>query len=185
MNLQLHKEAEENMNKTVESFREELQSIRAGRANPSLLNRVNVEYYGAMTPLNQLANISAPEPRMLVVQPYDVGALADIEKAIIVAELGLNPSNDGKIIRINIPKLTEERRVELTKLVKKTAENAKVSIRNHRRDANDEVKKLVKDKELTEDEGKSAENRVQELTDKYVEKIDEITEEKEQELLEV
>lgn len=185
MNLELHKEMKSSMEKTVESYKEELQSIRAGRANPSLLNRVNVEYYGAMTPINQLANISAPEPRMLLIQPYDIGALANIEKAIIAAELGLNPSNDGKIIRLNIPKLTEERRIELTKLVKKTAENAKVSLRNHRRDANDEIKKLIKDKELTEDEGKTAESKVQELTDIYVSKIDEITEEKEKELLEV
>ncbi len=185
MNLQLHKDAESSMNKTVEAYREELQSVRAGRANPSLLNRVNVEYYGAYTPLNQLANISAPEPRLLVVQPYDIGALADIEKAIIASELGLNPSNDGKIIRLNIPKLTEERRVELTKVVRKSAENAKVSIRNHRRDANDAAKKLVKDKELTEDEGKTAETKVQEITDKFIRLVDELTEEKEKELLEV
>ncbi|MDO5707996.1 MAG: ribosome recycling factor [Andreesenia angusta] len=185
MNLQLHKDAEENMKKSVESLKDELQSIRAGRANPSLLNRVTVDYYGAMTPLNQLANISAPEPRLLVVQPYDAGALAEIEKAINASELGINPSNDGKIIRLNIPKLTEERRIELTKLVKKYGENAKISIRNHRRDGNDEVKKLVKDKELTEDEGKTAEEKVQKLTDEYINIIDEVIEEKEKELLEV
>ena len=185
MNLQIYKDVEESMNKTVEAYKVELQTIRAGRANPNLLNRVNVDYYGAYTPLNQLANISAPEPRLLVVQPYDIGALADIEKAIIASELGLNPSNDGKIIRLNIPKLTEERRVELTKVVRKSAENAKVSIRNHRRDANDGVKKLVKDKEINEDEGKTAEAKVQEITDKYIKVIDEVTAEKEQELLEV
>lgn len=185
MSLDVHKEAEEKMNKTIEAYKEELSSIRAGRANPGILNRVTVDYYGVQTPLNQVANVSAPEARLIVVQPYDMSILVDIEKSIIASDLGINPSNDGKIIRLAIPALTEERRKELTKVVKKASENAKVAIRNHRRDANDVIKKSVKDKEITEDEAKTAEAKVQDMTDKFVAQIDELTKEKEKELLEV
>ena len=152
MSLDIYKEVEEKMKKTISSCRDEFQSIRAGRANPSILDRIRVDYYGALTPLNQIANISVPEPRMIVIQPWDASTLQEIEKAIMKSDLGLNPSNDGKIIRLSIPQLTEERRVELTKVVKKTGENSKVALRNQRRDANDAIKKMFKSNEVTEDE---------------------------------
>lgn len=181
----IKKDIEEKMSKTISVYREDLQSIRAGRANPSLLDKINVEYYGQMTPLNQIAGISAPEPRLLVIQPWDANAIEPIEKAILKSDLGLNPSNDGKIIRLNIPQLTEERRVELTKVVKKNGENAKIAIRNIRRDAIDEVKKLEKSKEISEDDRKDAEDDIQNITDKYITEIDDITKAKEEELLEI
>lgn len=185
MSLNVHKDIEEKMQKTINSCRDELLSIRAGRANPSLLDRVMVDYYGAQTPVNQIANISAPEPRMITIQPWDASALQEIEKAILKSDLGLNPSNDGKIIRLSIPQLTEERRVELTKLVKKIGENSKVALRNQRRDANDAIKKMLKANEITEDESKQAEVKVQEITDKFVKDIDLLIEEKEKEIMEV
>lgn len=185
MSLSIYKETEEKMKKTINSCRDELLSIRAGRANPSLLDRITVDYYGAQTPLNQIANISAPEPRMIVIQPWDASAVQEIEKAILKSELGLNPSNDGKIIRLSIPQLTEERRLELTKVVKKAGENSKVAIRNQRRDANDTIKKMLKANEITEDESKQAEEKVQEITDKFVKDIDVLIEEKEKEMMEV
>lgn len=185
MNLEIHQNTEEKMGKTIAAYKEELSSIRAGRANPALLDRISIDYYGAITPLNQLANVSAPEPRLLVIQPYDASTIAAIEKVIQTSDLGLNPSNDGKIIRLAIPQLTEERRKELIKVVKKAAENAKVVIRNQRRDANDAIKKMLKDGELTEDDLKAAEAKVQDITDKKVSEIDKLTEEKEKELLEV
>lgn len=185
MNLEIHQNTEEKMSKTISAYKEELSSIRAGRANPSLLDRISIDYYGAVTPLNQLANVSAPEPRLLVIQPYDVNTIPLIEKVIQTSDLGLNPSNDGKIIRLAIPQLTEERRKELIKVVKKAAESAKVVIRNQIRDANDAIKKMLKDGELTEDDVKAAEAKVQEITDKKVSEIDKLTEEKEKELLEV
>lgn len=185
MKLDVHNETEANMKKTIESCSEELTGIRAGRANPSLLDRVTVEYYGTYTPLNQIANISVPEPRMIVVQPWDATIINDIEKAIMKSDLGINPSNDGKVIRLSVPQLTEERRVELTKLVKKTGENSKVALRNQRRDANDTIKKMAKANEITEDEEKQAEVKVQEITDKYVKEIDKLIEEKEKEVMEV
>lgn len=185
MSLSIYKDVEEKMKKTISSCRDELLSIRAGRANPSILDRITVDYYGAQTPLNQIANISAPEPRMIVIQPWDASAVQEIEKAIQKSELGLNPSNDGKIIRLSIPQLTEERRVELTKVVKKTGENSKVAIRNQRRDANDAIKKMLKSNEMTEDESKQAEEKVQEITDKFVKEIDVLIEQKEKEMMEV
>ena len=185
MKLDVHNETEANMKKTIESCSEELTGIRAGRANPSLLDRVTVEYYGTYTPLNQIANISVPEPRMIVVQPWDATIINDIEKAIMKSDLGINPSNDGKVIRLSVPQLTEERRVELTKLVKKTGENSKVALRNQRRDANDTIKKMAKANEITEDEEKQAETKVQEITDKYVKEIDKLIEEKEKEVMDV
>ena len=185
MKLDVHNDTEENMQKTIESCRDELTGIRAGRANPSLLDRVTVEYYGTYTPLNQIANISVPEPRMIVIQPWDATIINDIEKAIMKSDLGINPSNDGKIIRLSVPQLTEERRVELTKIVKKTGENSKVALRNQRRDANDTIKKMAKANEITEDEEKQAETKVQEITDKYVKEIDKLIEQKEKEVMEV
>ena len=185
MYLDVHKEAEEKMKKTINVFKEELMGIRAGRANPTLLDKITVDYYGVVTPLKQVASISAPEPRLLVIQPWDSKLIPQIEKAIQKSDLGLNPSNDGKLIRLHIPQLTEERRKELAKVVRKNNENAKVAIRNNRRDANDKLKKLEKDKEISEDERKQAEEEMQKITDKFIVEVDKISEKKEAELLEV
>lgn len=179
------KNTKEKMNKAIQAFKRELATVRAGRANPSLLDRVTVNYYGAPTPLNQLSSITVPEARLLVIQPYDKSVLNDIEKAILKADLGLNPSNDGTIIRISIPPLTEERRKLLAKDVKAMAEDAKVAIRNVRRDANDELKKLEKDGQITEDEHRSFADDVQKETDNHVKEIDNIAKEKEKEIMEV
>lgn len=185
MYLDIHRESEDKMKKTIEVYKEELKSIRAGRANPALLDQITVDYYGTITPLKQLASITAPEPRLLVVQPWDVKLIPTIEKEILKSDLGLNPSNDGKVIRLPIPLLTEERRKELVKLVKKNSENAKVSIRNIRRDTIDAIKKMEKNKELSEDDRKAAENETQKITDNYIKMIDELTSKKEEELLEL
>lgn len=185
MEMKVHKEMKQSMEKTLSVLKEDLNTVRAGRANPSMLDKVKVEYYGAITPLNQLASITAPEPRLINVQPYDATSLQAIEKAIISSDLGLNPSNDGKVIRINIPQLTEERRRDLVKLVKKMAEEAKVAIRNERRNANDELKKMEKNKDITEDDLKDGLDTVQEITDEYIVKIDELIKHKEEEILEV
>ncbi|MEC3607126.1 ribosome recycling factor [Bacillus glycinifermentans] len=185
MSNQVMNETKERMEKAVTAYQRELATVRAGRANPSLLDKVTVEYYGAQTPLNQLSSITVPEARMLVITPYDKTALGDIEKAIQKADLGVTPTNDGSIIRITIPPLTEERRKELVKLVKKYSEDAKVAVRNIRRDANDDLKKLEKNGEMTEDELRSSTEDVQKLTDEYVSKIDEITKDKEKEIMEV
>ncbi|MBM7644377.1 ribosome recycling factor [Scopulibacillus daqui] len=173
------------MEKAIASLKKELATIRAGRANPSLLDKVQVDYYGAPTPLNQLANITTPEARLLVVSPYDKSAIADIEKAILKSDLGITPTNDGEVIRITIPALTEERRQELVKVVKKVAEDAKVAVRNIRRDANDQLKKLEKDGEMTEDELHRTTDEVQKLTDQYISNIDSIVSNKEKEIMEV
>ncbi|MCY8144280.1 ribosome recycling factor [Bacillus haynesii] len=185
MSTQVMNETKERMEKAIGAYQRELATVRAGRANPSLLDKVTVEYYGAQTPLNQIASITVPEARMLLITPYDKTALGDIEKAIQKADLGVTPSNDGNIIRITIPPLTEERRKELAKLVKKYSEDAKVAVRNIRRDANDDLKKLEKNGEMTEDELRSSTEDVQKLTDEYVSKIDEITKDKEKEIMEV
>ncbi|MDG5788158.1 ribosome recycling factor [Evansella sp. AB-P1] len=185
MEKEVMNQAEERMNKSVDAFRKELATIRAGRANPSLLDKVQVEYYGMMTPLNQLATISVPEARLLTIQPFDKSSLSDIERAIQKADLGLSPSNDGNIIRIAIPALTEERRKELVKLVGRYSEEAKVAVRNIRRDANDELKKLEKDGELTEDDLRRSQDDVQKLTDGTIKSVDEIAKVKEQEIMEV
>lgn len=185
MHMQVHKELEEKMQKTIRVFKEDLNTIRAGRANPALLDKITVEYYGTPTPLKQIANISAPEPRLLTIQPYDNTAIQAIEKAITQSDLGINPSNDGKIIRLAIPQLTEERRKELIKIVKKTGETAKVAIRNERRDANDKLKKMQKNGEITEDDLKKSENEVQKMTNKSIEIIDELISKKEKEMMEV
>lgn len=179
------REAEDKMKKSIEVLRDDLLSIRAGRANPALLDKITVEYYGQVTPLNQVAGISAPEARLLVVQPWDQSLIPVIEKEILKSDLGLNPSNDGKVVRLIIPQLTEERRRDLTKVVRKNGEETKVAIRNIRRVAIDEIKKLEKDKEMSEDERKVAEDKVQELTDKYVKEVDAVTKAKEDELMEI
>ncbi|MCG8452361.1 MAG: ribosome recycling factor [Spirochaetales bacterium] len=173
--------AEERMKKTIGALGDDFNLLRTGRASAALFDKVRVEYYGTPTPLNQLANISIPEARLIVIQPFDRNAIGDIEKAILASELGLNPSNDGKVIRINIPPLNEERRKELVKQAKGTAENARVSIRNIRRDTNDQIK----NGEFTEDEQKKGVDDIQKLTDKYVEKIGVILKDKEKEIMEV
>jgi ribosome recycling factor len=173
------------MAKAIQSYSRELASVRAGRASASLLDRITVEYYGAPTPVNQLAGISVPEARLLVIQPYDRSVLGDIEKAILKSDLGLNPSNDGTLIRIMIPQLTEERRKDLVKVVKKESEEAKIAIRNIRRDANDDLKKLEKNGEITEDAQRGYSDDIQKLTDDHIAKIDQITKDKEKEILEV
>ena len=177
--------AKEKMTKAEESLRRELGQIRAGRANASLLDRIQVEYYGAPTPVNQLASINIPEARVLMITPFDKNSIADIEKAIQMSDIGISPTNDGNVIRLVIPQLTEERRKELAKDVKKEAENSKVAVRNVRRDAMDEWKKAQKNGDITEDELRSFEKDVQKLTDDSIKNIDAITAEKEQELLEV
>jgi ribosome recycling factor len=185
MTEQLFQEAEDKMKKAIEAMKRDLASIRAGRANPALLDKVQVDYYGTMTPVNQLASISAPEPRLLVIQPWDKTVIASIEKAILKSDLNLTPSNDGTIIRIAIPQLTQERRQELVKLVKKKAEEYRVVIRNIRREANDGVKSLEKDKSLSEDEAKKAQEQIQKLTNEYVEQVDKVLANKEAEIMEV
>lgn len=185
MYLEVHKSAEEKMKKTLKVYQDEIKSLRAGRANPSLLDRIMVEYYGSPTPLKQIANVSAPEPRTLLIQPWDANSISDIEKAILKSDLGINPSNDGKVIRLSIPQLTEERRKEIIKVLGKTTENAKVAIRNERRDANDQLKKMEKSNEITEDDRKSGEDKVQSLTDKYIEELEKLKDIKEKELMEV
>ena len=182
---ELKNNTESRMKKTVGSFTEALQSIRAGRANTTLLDKIHVEYYGQQTPINQVASLSAPEPRLLSIQPWDASLIPEIEKAILKSDLGITPSNDGKIIRLVIPQLTEERRKDLTKLVGKYAEEAKVSIRNIRRDAMEEIKKAEKSKEISEDDKSSYEEDIQKLTDKYTKEVDKVAENKEKELMEI
>lgn len=176
---------EERMKKVIEAQKREYSTLRAGRANPALLEPIKVDYYGTPTPINQLASVSAPEPRLLVIQPWDRSVIADIEKAILKSDLGLTPTNDGNVIRVALPQLTQERRNELVKVVKKKAEEFRVIIRNLRREANDEIKKLEKDSSLTEDEARKGMEQVQKLTDKYIEQIDKILANKEAEILEV
>ncbi|SEM47914.1 ribosome recycling factor [Mesobacillus persicus] len=177
--------AKDRMSKAIQAYTRELASIRAGRASASLLDRITVDYYGAPTPINQLAGISVPEARLLVVQPYDKTILGEIEKAIMKSDLGINPSNDGSMIRLAIPQLTEERRKELAKQVRKESEDAKIAIRNIRRDGNDDLKKLEKNGEITEDGLRGYSDDIQKLTDEFINKVDQITKDKEKELLEV
>lgn len=175
----------EKMTKTEENLQRELGQIRAGRANASLLDRIQVSYYGVPTPVNQMAQISIPEARVLMITPFDKSIIADIEKAIMASDLGISPANDGNVIRLVIPQLTEERRKELAKEVKKIAENAKIGVRNVRRDAMDDIKKQQKNGDITEDQLRGLEKDIQKLTDDSVKNIDDITAEKEKELLEV
>ncbi|AAM24628.1 ribosome recycling factor [Caldanaerobacter subterraneus subsp. tengcongensis MB4] len=179
------KDSEERMKKTLNVLKSELAAIRAGRANPALLDRITVNYYGTPTPLNRLATITAPEPRVLVVQPWDVSQIGEIEKAIQKSDLGINPVSDGKVLRLVLPELTEERRKELVKLVHKKAEEARIAVRQIRRDANDLVKKMEKDGEISEDERKRREEEIQKLTDKYIKEIDKMVEAKEKEIMEI
>ena len=178
-------EGEERMNKRVEGFNGELKTIRAGRANAQVLDKISIDYYGTATPIAQVGSISTPEPRTLLIQPWDVSVLKEIEKAILKSELGVNPQNDGKVIRLIFPPLTEERRKELVKTVKKYSEDAKVQVRNARRDAMDDYKVKKKNGEVTEDDLKAIEKDIQALTDKYIKEIEDITASKEKEILEV
>ena len=173
------------MSKSLDSLVEEYSTIRAGRANPRLLDKIRVDYYGQPSPIQNVANVSVPEARIIQIQPWESKLIKDIEKAIIASDLGLTPTNDGKVIRLVFPELTEERRKELVKDVKKRAENCKVAIRNIRRDANDSIKKMNKANEISEDELKSLEDEIQKLTDKYIDKMDKIMEEKSKEVLTV
>jgi ribosome recycling factor len=177
--------ARQEMDGAVNAFRHELSRVRTGRASTGLLEGLQVNYYGAKTPLRQLAGLAAPEPRLLVVTPYDKGAMGEIEKAIRTSDLGLNPINDGKIIRVPIPELNEERRRDLVKHVRKLAEEFRVSVRNHRRDANDMLKQENKDKQITDDELRAGEAKVQQLTTDHIEKVDKILAAKEAEIMEV
>ncbi|WP_018934994.1 ribosome recycling factor [Thioalkalivibrio sp. ALJ24] len=179
------KDARERMDKTLESLRAELGKIRTGRAHPSLLDHVHVEYYGTEVPLNQVANVNAEDARTLAVQPYEKDMIGKIEKAIMTSDLGLNPSSQGMVIRVPLPALTEERRRELVKVVKSEAEGARVAVRNIRRDANNVFKQKVKDKEISEDDEKRAQDEIQKLTDDHIARIDKMLGEKENELMEV
>lgn len=185
MYLEVHKNVENKMKRTVKAFNEELKTIRAGRANPSLLDKIMVNYYGTATPLNQISNISVPEARQLLISPWDANSFSEIEKAIQKSDLGLNPSSDGKTIRLIIPQLTEETRRDMTKTLGKITEASKVAIRNERRNGNDELKKLNKKSELSDDELIKAEDEIQKLTDTYIKELERLTKEKEVELLEV
>ena len=176
---------EERMNKTLSVLEENFSEVRAGRANPAILNKITVEYYGVPTPINQVAGISVPEARLIVIQPWDVSVLKEIERAILASDIGLNPNNDGKVIRLSFPELTEERRKELVKDIKKIAEESKVAIRAIRRDGIDEAKAMEKESLMTEDELKKAEDQIQKLTDKKITEIDVITEKKEKEIMSI
>lgn len=177
--------AKDKMNKTIMVLKRELSALRAGRANAQVLDRVFVDYYGTQTPVNQVGNISSPEPRMLVISPYDPSTLSLIEKAIQKSEVGINPNNDGKCIRLVFPELTEERRKELVKTVRKKGEDAKVSVRSIRRDAIEQIKKQKKDGEFTEDDQKKAEDEAQKLTDNMIKEVDKVLADKEKEIMDV
>lgn len=176
---------EEKMQKALEALRKEYATLRAGRATSSLLDKITVEYYGTPTLVNQVANISVPEPRMIIIQPWEKNMLSVIEKAIMKSDLGLNPNNDGSVIRLNIPQLTQQRRTELVKVVHKKSEDARVAVRNLRRDANEMIKKVEKEKTISEDEAKKGQEDMQKVTDKYITEIDKIMVAKEKEIMEV
>ena len=178
-------QAKEKMTKTKEYFQKDMQSLRAGRANPQILDKIVVDYYGAQTPLRQLGNVMAPEPRLLTISLWDPKAISLVEKAIQKSDLGLNPSNDGKIIRLVVPELNEERRRDLTKVVRKGAEETKVAVRNTRRDAMESIKKLKKNSEITEDDQSKAEKDLQKLTDNFIKEVDKVAADKEKEIMEV
>jgi ribosome recycling factor len=185
MNEAVFTQLQKDMEGSVSALRKELAKLRTGRASTALLEQIMVDYYGTATPLNQLSSLSAPEPRLLVIQPFDRSAMGDIEKAILKSDLGLTPNNDGKIIRIPIPQLTEERRKDLVKHVKKIAEEYRVSVRNHRRVAIEQLKDAEKKKEITADDTKHGQDRVQKITDDFVGRIDKIVKAKEEEVMEV
>ena len=173
----------ERMDKAVSFFNEKLSEIRAGRANPAILNKIRIDYYGTPTPINQIAGVSVPEARMIVIQPWDASALKEIEKAILASDIGINPNNDGKVIRLNFPELTEERRKEIVKEIRKIAEETRVAVRGARREGLDEFKAKQKNSEITEDELKLAETDIQKLTDKTIEEVDKILENKEKDIM--
>lgn len=179
------KNIEEKMDKTISVLQENFAEVRAGRANPAILNKVKVDYYGVPTPISQVAGISVPEARLIVIQPWDMSVLKEIEKAILASDIGITPNNDGKVIRLSFPELNEERRKELVKNIRKMAEEAKVSIRSIRRDGIDEAKKAQKDGEMTEDDLRNAETEIQKITDKKTEQIDNITANKEKEIMNI
>ncbi len=179
------KDFKERAEKSINVLKQDLNTVRAGRANAALLDQITVEYYGTPTPLKNLSNISVPDPRTLMITPFDPSSIQAVEKAILTSNLGINPSNDGKNIRLVIPAVTEERRVELTKLIKKMGEDSKVAVRNIRRDAMDEIKRREKDGEISEDEQKIEQDEIQKLTDEKIKAIDEIVEEKNKELMEI
>ncbi|EQK43512.1 MAG: ribosome recycling factor [Paraclostridium bifermentans] len=185
MSAQVKKQLEEKMNKTIEALKSEFTTIRAGRANAQMLDKIRVDYYGTPTPVNQVGAISVPEPRTLMINPWDKTAMAEIEKAIRNSDLGLNPTNDGQVIRISVPALTEERRKELAKQAGKVSEEFKVRLRNERRDANDKLKKMEKDGDITEDDLKKSQDEVQKLTDKFVKEVDALLKAKEQDIMAV
>ncbi len=179
------KKANEKMNQAVEVFKKDLASFRTGRASLSIFDNIKIEYYGSLVPLNQVATLGIPEPRTITIQPWEQKMINEIEKAIMKSDLGLTPINDGKIIRINIPPLTEERRKQLVKVVKKRAEEARVAIRNIRRDIIEEIKKAEKDKKLSEDDSRRLQEEIQKITNSFIEKVDQILEQKEKEIMEV
>ncbi|MBR4384453.1 MAG: ribosome recycling factor [Selenomonadaceae bacterium] len=179
------KSAEDRLNKTLDALKKDYGTLRAGRAAPSLLDKVTVDYYGTATPVNQIANVTIPEPRMIMIKPYDKSSLKEIEKAIQKSDLGLTPNNDGTAIRLTIPQPTQERRKELVKIVNKKAEEAKVAMRNIRRDANESIKKLEKGKQITEDDRKDAQEKMQKLLDKFIKLVDGVKAAKEKEVMEV
>ncbi len=185
MNKEAYKLTEEKMKKTLGVLRDELAGLRAGRANPAILDRITIDYYGAPTPINQLGNISVPEARVILIQPWEASVLKEIEKAIQKSDIGINPNNDGKVIRLIFPPLTEERRKELTKVVKKNGEDAKVALRSIRRDAIEHFKAQKKNGEITEDDLKNAEKDIQNITDKFIAEVDKIVELKDKEIMEV
>lgn len=185
MEKELKRKAVERMDHSIEALKKEFASVRTGRASLALLDGIKVDYYGTPTPLQQVASLSVPESRQIAIQPWDQKIISDIEKAIMKSDLGLTPTNDGKVIRINMPSLTEERRKQLVKVVRKNSEDAKVAVRNIRRDVNDEIKKLEKEKHLSEDDTKKSLDEIQKFTDSYVKKIDEILMHKEKEIMEV
>ena len=180
----IYQDTRESMGKTVEALKNELSRIRTGRASLSILDGIKVDYYGTLTPLNQMATLAVPESRMITIQPWDASAIKDIEKAILKSDLGLTPSSDGKIIRISIPQLTEDRRKELVKVVHKVCEEHKVSVRNFRRDSNDLLKSMKNEGEISEDDAFKAQDQVQKITDEYIQLVDECYKEKEKEILE-
>ncbi len=180
-----YKNLNEKMEKTISVFSEKLSEVRAGRANPAVLNKIRIDYYGTQTPINQVAAVSVPEARLIVIQPWDASVLKEIEKAILASDIGINPNNDGKVIRLAFPELNEERRKEIVKDIKKMAEEAKVAVRNVRREGIDIAKAEQKDGNITEDELKNAENEIQKITDKYIEEVDKVLEAKEKEVMSV
>ena len=178
-------EIKDKMEKTLSVFEGNLSEVRAGRANPAILNKIKIDYYGVPTPISQVAGVSVPEARLIVIQPWDLSILKEIEKEILKSDIGINPNNDGKVIRLNFPELNEERRKEIVKNIKKIAEEAKVAIRSIRRDGIEEFKKKQKDSEITEDELKTAEDEIQKITDKNIDEIDKLLAEKEKEVMSI